>query len=345
MNAKRDTLVSIFAAVLPGLAKKDGLPQGQSFVFSGGEVITFNDRVTIHHPLPEELKSLTGAVKAGELYRILTKLPAGVDVDVKMTDAELIIATSSIKVQVRCDKEIVNRYASVEAPTAFKPVPEGLLDGLHRASFSASTDLSKPLLTHVYAKGDQVTSCDNKRVTIVTIPGDADPMFVPAPVIPDLLSYSPTEYSVMPGWVHWRNAAGVMFSFRTLEGEYPDVGQFFDGVTDWPTFRFPVGLSEAVSRVSEALDKTQFLPPVTIEIKGGKVIVTGKGPYLTAKERVPTDFVGELTFYIAAEFFSDILGMGIAARIGPSRMCLQDSELTFRHLICLPKINTETANT
>ena len=182
MNTKRDTLVSIFAAVLPGLAKKDGLPQGQSFVFSGGEVIAYNDRVMIHHPLPEELHSLVGAVKASELYRILVKMPAGVDVDVKITDSEFVIATSSIKAAARLDKEIVNKHGEVKIPEEFKAVPEGLLDGLHRASFSASTDLSKPLLTHVYASGNTVLSCDNKRVTIVTIPGETDSIFVPAPV-------------------------------------------------------------------------------------------------------------------------------------------------------------------
>lgn len=339
MITKRDTLVNILGAVLPGLANKDKLPQAQSFIFTDGQVITYNDRLAIHHPLPADLAELQGAVRATELYKVLSKMPIGIDIDLTMTDAEVLIKTSTIQAKVRCEKEIVNQYSTVPIPEKFKKIPEGLLQAMQDASFSASTDLSKPLLVHLFVNGGKVTSCDNRRVTICQFKGKADKMFVPASVVSDLCSYEPVEYGVTEGWIHWKNKNEVVFSFRTLEGEYPGVEHFFEGVDQWASIPFPKGMAEAVGRVSEALDKNDLLPYVTVAYKGGKVVVSGQGPFATIKERLAVDTDAEVSFLIAAEFFTDLLERGVNAYIGDKRMCLMNDDKTFRHLVCLPLPN------
>lgn len=338
MNVNRDVLLERLSAVLPGLAKKDGLPQSQCFVFADGEVITFNDRVTIHCPLPPEIRDLTGAVRAGELYKILSKIPTGTILDVTMAESQLLLTASSVKVEIRRDLEIVNKYTSVALPTSFKKCPLKLLKAIASAAFSASTDLSKPILTHVYVSGKHATSCDNKRVTIVTFDAEADTMFVPATVVKDLLAYDPIEYSVGEGWVHWRTKDNVLFSFRSIQGEYPRVDHFFDGSEGWASMSFPTGMLDAVSRVSEALDQEDLYPNILVEVKAGRIVLTGEGPIAKVKERLTTTHQGELSFRIAAEFLEDVIARGAEVRIGDNRLVMETEDKTFRHLACLPKM-------
>lgn len=342
MKTNRDTIVAILGAVLPGLAKKDQLPQGQCFVFIDGEVITFNDRVAIHHPLPEEFSSIQGAVKATELYSILSKMPEGVLVDVSTTEAEMVLATASIQARIRMEADIVNRYASVAIPKKMIKVTEGMLEAVNRVSFSASTDLSKPFLTHVYVEGNRAIACDNHRVMICTFKGNVEPLFIPATLIDNLLSYDPVEFVVAEGCSHWRNASGVLFSFRTVEGKYPDVEPFFNDYESWPEVVFPKELAEVVDRVGQALDKETVHPGVDVAFKGNRVVVSGTGPFASMKEKLPLTNKIEIAFSIAADFFLDCLRLGVKAHVSSNRMCLVNSDKSIRHLICLKAPDTSS---
>lgn len=336
MKTKKEKIVGILGAVLPGLAKKDQLAQGQCFVFIDGQVITYNDRVAIHHPLPDELVDLHGAVKATELYSVLSKLPAGIDVDISMTEAEIVVATASVQARVRMEKDIVNKYAAVEIPSKFLKIPEGMLEAARFAAFSASTDLSKPFLTHVYTNENCATACDNHRIMVRKFKQKAPfSAFIPATLVDSLTAYAPAEYACTSGWLHWRNDNGVLFSFRTVEGDYPDVTPFFNGWESWKEITFPEGLSDAVERVSDVLDKDQIHPGVLISFKGNRVVVSGSGPFASMKERLPLASPIEAEFSVAADFFVDVLRLGIKARLSSSRMCLVNDDQSIMHLICL----------
>ena len=71
---KRIDLLKALEIVKPGLASKEIIQQTTSFAFIEGRVVTFNDEISISHPVPD--LDIQGAVQADELYKFLKKTKA-----------------------------------------------------------------------------------------------------------------------------------------------------------------------------------------------------------------------------------------------------------------------------
>jgi len=72
MNIQKEQLKKALETVKPGLAGKEIIEQSTSFAFMGDRVVTYNDEISISHPV--EGLNLTGAIRAEELYQLLSKL-------------------------------------------------------------------------------------------------------------------------------------------------------------------------------------------------------------------------------------------------------------------------------
>ena len=59
---QKQELITALEKVKPGLASKDLIEQSTSFAFINGKVITYNDEISISHPV-KDLK-IEGAVQA-----------------------------------------------------------------------------------------------------------------------------------------------------------------------------------------------------------------------------------------------------------------------------------------
>ena len=55
----------------PGLAKKEIIDRSTHFVFSGSEVLTYNDQICISHPLKLDFVC---SVPADDFFRIITNM-------------------------------------------------------------------------------------------------------------------------------------------------------------------------------------------------------------------------------------------------------------------------------
>jgi hypothetical protein len=69
---QRQELIDALETVKPGLAQKEIVEQSSSFAFIDGKVVTYNDEISISHPV-EGLK-VEGAVRAEELYQLLHRI-------------------------------------------------------------------------------------------------------------------------------------------------------------------------------------------------------------------------------------------------------------------------------
>src|SRR5512138_2525795 len=68
---KRTELLNTLKTVTPGLAAKDRIEHAQSFVFTGDAVLTYNDEVSVRHPL--QGFPLKGAIRAEPLLAFLSR--------------------------------------------------------------------------------------------------------------------------------------------------------------------------------------------------------------------------------------------------------------------------------
>ena len=72
MKINKVELQEALEKVKPGLASRELIEQSTSFAFMGDRVVTYNDEISISHPVKN--LDVTGAVKAQTLYAFLNKI-------------------------------------------------------------------------------------------------------------------------------------------------------------------------------------------------------------------------------------------------------------------------------
>jgi len=66
-------LLNALEKIKPGISNKGIVESMSYFMFSGKDVITYNDKISIQHPLKTDFSLF---VKANDLYKIISKLTA-----------------------------------------------------------------------------------------------------------------------------------------------------------------------------------------------------------------------------------------------------------------------------
>ena len=56
MKIEREELLKVLSAIRPGLAKKDIVEQATHFIFTGQEVLTYNDQICISYPFETDFE-------------------------------------------------------------------------------------------------------------------------------------------------------------------------------------------------------------------------------------------------------------------------------------------------
>jgi len=88
MKIKKDDLKRALEIVKPGLANKEIIEQSGSFAFIEGRVVTYNDEISVSHPIKD--LEITGTIRAEELYKFLGKIKEE-EIDVNCTESEIVL--------------------------------------------------------------------------------------------------------------------------------------------------------------------------------------------------------------------------------------------------------------
>jgi len=103
LKINKSNLQKALEIVKPGLASKELIEQATSFAFINGCVITYNDEISISHPV--DGLELEGAIQAEKLYSILTKLKTD-EIEVTINDKEIILQSGKSKIGLTLQSEI-----------------------------------------------------------------------------------------------------------------------------------------------------------------------------------------------------------------------------------------------
>jgi DNA polymerase III sliding clamp (beta) subunit (PCNA family) len=219
---KKQTLLNALELVKPGLAGKEAIEQSTSFVFIKGNIVTYNDSISVSHPLPELL--VEGAVPANELYNLLNRIKSE-DIEVTVLGNELHINAGKAKAGVSLVDEIKLPLSEIGAIDEWQPLPERFLKGIEMAMYSCSRNLSEPITNCVYVneKGF-VEGTNNYKITHFELqnPMPVPSFLLPSYVVPNLVKLKPIEVSKGDGWVHFRTEQGTVISCRIVDDKYPD---------------------------------------------------------------------------------------------------------------------------
>jgi hypothetical protein len=314
----RQVLIDALAAVRPGLASREILEQSGSFVFDDGMVYTYNDQISISHPVPP---GITGAVRAGELYSLLTKFPDE-EVQTEVTKTELVIQGKRRKAGVALQTEVRLPLDTLKGEKAWKPLPKGFADGLKFCGMSVGKDMTKPVLTSIHVKGNVMESCDNYRLGRWTLGESiADDLLIPESAADKLPAYAPTDYATSEGWIHFRNEKQVVFSARTFEGTYPDLSKLI--ANDGFTLELPAELPDVLER-AEVLVKDEIDGMAEIGLAANALTVKARGPVGWFEEQVRVRYKGDkIEFRIRPAFLREISGKLKTVEVCPGLLKFQ----------------------
>ena len=284
MKINRQQLLNVLKLVQPALAAKEIIEQSTSFLFLQGSILTYNDEIAISHPFD---LGLEGAVKAEELVKLLSKLKDE-ELELEVTENELLIRGKRSKAGIRLEAEISLPVADIKTPEKWVPLPKDFSEAVSFCLFSASREMSKPVLTCLHAKGDVVESCDNFRLTRYKLESHIQgKILLPATAAKVLCKYAPVEYGLLDGWAHCRNADQVSFSARVFEGDYPNLDPFLS-LKDGEEITFPGDLGEMLERagVFSIADFAQD-EQVQITLEKRHMTIRGEGSVGWFEEKCP----------------------------------------------------------
>lgn len=274
MRINRERLLQRLEAVQAGLSPKEVVQQSSCYIFSKGQVLTYNDEIACSCESDLD-KKFTGAVQATPLLEILRKLPEE-EIDTRVGDGEFLIIGKRRRSGVRMENEITMDLAALEKPDGWKPLPEDFGEALGMVVRCASKDESEFGLTCVHIAKNWVESCDNFQMLRYRIKvGVEKPVLVRRSSIQHVTSMDMTEFSETETWIHFRNPSGLVFSCRRYIEDYKELSSFFK-VTGQPT-NLPKGLGDAAEKAEVFSGENPEDNQILVEMRPGKIRIKGQG--------------------------------------------------------------------
>lgn len=332
MKIKKEELRKALEIVKPGLANKEIIEQSTSFAFMDGRVVTYNDEISISHPV--EGLEIMGAIPAQELYQLLGKTKKE-DLEVQITDSEIRISSGREKAGFTLTQEIRLPLESMKIPDKWKKIPANLLEAIKFCAFCCSRDMSRPVLTCVHVRKDgAIEASDGFRLTQYQMEKLPIKTFLlPATSSQHLQSLDVNEIAEGDGWVHFRTASGTIFSCRILADNYPDTSMLLE-VTG-QKIKLPKNLGDILDRAS-IFAKGEFFLDTKAEITLGKnrmsVRTAGTTSWFEAETNVRYDG-DSLSFTINPQFLKEVCEKELSCIVGENRILFEGEN--WKHVIAL----------
>lgn len=303
MVISKSVLIAALAKVKPGLSSKEFIEQSTSFAFLGDRVVTYNDEVSISHPI--EGMDITGAIQAEPLYSLLSKIT---DDKIKITvnGKELMVKAGAVKAGFALQEEIKLPLEEVDVKKKWKILsnPKALLKGLKFVSFTCSKDVTRPVLTCVNVlQSGELQATDNFRVTTYnTDPLPVKGFLLPVNALNVLVGYPVRDIAKTSGWVHFRTDDGTILSARTYKEDFPNVNAHMK--VKGHALPLPNTLDEMVER-SLVVTKSEVLINSVVEIalSDGLLKVSGKADFGWFSEVKKIKYTGTSFIFIINPLF------------------------------------------
>lgn len=314
MKINKLELQQALAIVKPGLASKEVLEQTTSFAFINGRVITYNDELSISHPVKGI--DFTGVVKAEELYGLLQRLKKE-EIEIELVESELRITCGRVKAGLKLATEIILPIES-EIGVIKKwldiPDPEEFAKHLFFAMNTCSTDMSQLKLTCVNVTEEgMVQASDSFR--LIQCKGKPMPVptfLIPASLVNEVLKIDPKQIKLKGPWIHFKNDEGTILSTRRVDDSYVSQEQI-DRILEnkgSAVLVFPKVIDSMIDRVGQFAKRDfSFDETIDVAIKNGKITLSAEALQTKSwiKESAAIESEQSLNFSMTPSLFTGIL--------------------------------------
>lgn len=334
MKINRNELLKTLTRLKPGLSNKEVIEQSSSFVFTDGWAYTYNDEITVSHPVDLDLEC---AVHSKELLQILTKMKDK-EVEIYLEKSELVIAStiegSDAKFWITVASDISLPFIAPEEDTEYAEIPENFIDALRVCALSAANENVSGILNGVHVCENYVEACDNFRLTRYDLGDDGyvDEMLIPAPSAKALQAFDFHVYTVHDGWVFFSNEdTGMELACRLVEEEYPDLSKILD--VDGTDIVLPKELKKVLEKSGIFSTKDDGSALVSVEIGKGLCTVKSNNDRGRFQEKIKIKTKDDVHFETMPDILKDILSYTDSVVV--SETALLFTADNFVHVVCL----------
>lgn len=318
MKINKQELQTALEIVKPGLAGKEIIEQSTSFAFKDGMVVTYNDEISVSHPVPG--LDIRGAVRSEELYQFLNKVSKDT-IDISVSENEVLLKAGKAKAGLRLQTEIVLPLEEIGDGGDWVKLPEDFIPGIRFVMDSCSRDHSRPVLTCIHIKQELAEGSDGFQIMKYLMSDNMDvDILIPASSAKELGKVKPTHLALGDGWIHFKNAQDTMFSCRVLDEGYPNTEPHMKVKGSKVTFpkRMPEILERAMifTKQDQQADET-----MEVTLTAGAVLVKGRNEYAWFEEEAKARYKGkDVSFHITPTLLGDILNRSNTCTLGKDKI-------------------------
>lgn len=323
MKINKAELQNALEKVKSGLANKEIIEQSTSFAFMQNKVVTYNDEISISHPVSD--LDVTGAVKAQELYQFLSKINKD-EIDIEWADNQVKITAGKSKAGLIFQEEIKLPIDEVGGIGDWQSLPATFIDALKFCRTSCSKDMNRPVLTCIHIRQDGfVEASDGYRVTRYDLDDKLpiETFLIPASSVNELIKYDITQVAEGSGWVHFKTEDNTVFSCRVFQDNYPEADEVLK--VEGKDINLPKNLSEALDR-AQIFTKTDFSYDslVALNIDDKKLTISAEADSGWFEETVNIRYEDDpISFKANPDFLSDMASRMQNCIVGEDRLKFQ----------------------
>ena len=335
MQINKEELKKALEIVKPGLANKEIIEQSTSFAFMKDKVVTYNDEISISHPISG--LDITGALKAEELYQLISKTKKD-EIEVILEDNQIILQSGRAKAGLILQTDIKLPLKEIGEIEKWKTLPENFSKAVRFVSIAAGIDMSRPVLTCIHVdKSGYVEASDGFRIVKyenMKIP--VNTFLIPVSSARELIKLNPTKIAEgQGGWIHFQTNEGSIISCRVFEDKYPDTSKFLkvEGVS----LTMPAIVSEIIDRAivfskrDHSFDEQVFIVIQNNKIKINAKSETGSWFEEDANMRFKDD---SISFAITPYLLQDILKETSSFVINENMMKFEGTDWLYVTTLC-----------
>lgn len=339
----RDEFLKTLELVQFGVPPKETVSFSKQFVFQDGRVFSYDDEILckIKSGLDKEI---SGAVDAQRLLGILRKL-SDVELNLEQKNGEIVLFDNKgKKAFFRVEKIEGQELPSdqVESPGEYETLEQGFDEAIKLAQGCARDRDSTFSRTCVHITHDYIEAYDNYQMIRYAIktPLSSKSILVRKEAVKHISSLGLNKFSETENWIHFKGPSGLVYSCRRWLEEYPDLSEYFEH--EGKVITLPSKLEDIIDRANEFSQELADANRVKVEIKGGKVIVTGMGitgryeesRSLESKEGIKE--VGDFAFLIAPDLLTNVVKKNQQVQITDNMLIAKGDHWTYLAILINP---------
>jgi DNA polymerase III sliding clamp (beta) subunit (PCNA family) len=338
MQINKEAFLKVLAAVKPGLAKKEIVEQSTHFIFTGQEVVTYNDYICISHPLETDFQC---SIKAEEFYKILQSMKEE-NIDIECNKDMLVkINGKSSRAGLTAMKEgKIDEYIKqldIKSIRGWTSLPKDFIQGIYLCMFSVSKDMTSGALSCISIKDTYIASSDDLRISqYVMESGLKKEILIPLQSVVELVKYQVTKFNLTDAWIHFKTDEGLIFSSRIVKDNFPDISAFF--ALEGAKIELPKELQSVLSLIKIVVEDAVDIidQKVEIIIKKNQITCRGEGKIGWAEQDIPCSYKGkDIKFSVNPLFLTQILNKSTKVIIGEGKALFELDN--FKHIMVLPE--------